>query len=238
MHPYYKKSEQKLKKEANAYLKLIAGEIERIFQKPYKKAFEEIWRIYSADLMEKFPYIGGSRVSGTSNLTGAYIFVAFGEAAKKYGLSLDEWGQLTTICFEKYFDAMPALVKNLKIAVFKRPKLVNKMLKKKDAQNRKNALKNPGSFETLTQEPTAEFPINFHTLVCPLYNFAKANGYMDYMPYLCNLDYVMFGKMGVSLYRENTCACGDGYCDFKMKKNAPIPAFWPPHILDKNDPLK
>ena len=172
MHPYYKKNEQKLKKEANAYLKLIACEIETIFQKPYEQAFEDIWLIYSADLMEKFPYIGGDKASGTSNLTGAYVFVAFGEAAKKHGLDLNEWGRLTTMCFGKYFDAMPAFVKNLKAAVFKYPKFVNKMLKKKDMQNRKNALKNPGSFETLTREPTEEFPINFHTLVCPLYNLS------------------------------------------------------------------
>ncbi|MGP1523111.1 MAG: hypothetical protein ACTTKC_07430, partial [Treponema sp.] len=66
MHPYYKKSEQKLKKEANAYLKLIACEIETIFQKPYEQAFEDIWRVYSDDLMEKFPYIGGDKASGTS----------------------------------------------------------------------------------------------------------------------------------------------------------------------------
>ncbi len=111
------KSIRKLKKEANAYLKLIACEIERIFQKNYERAFEDIWLIYSADLMEKFPYIGGDKASGTSNLTGAYVFVAFGEAAKKHGLDLNEWGRLTTMCFEKYFDAMPAFVKNIVLSL-------------------------------------------------------------------------------------------------------------------------
>ncbi|MCP1102489.1 L-2-amino-thiazoline-4-carboxylic acid hydrolase [Aequitasia blattaphilus] len=78
----------------------------------------------------------------------------------------------------------------------------------------------------------------YHTTVCPLYEFAKTGGYLSYMPYLCNFDYIMFSKMGVSLYREKTCADGDEYCDFKVKANAPIPPYWPPHILDKDDPLK
>lgn len=238
MHPYYANNAEKLKKSMNSYLKLIACEIEHIFQKPYLQAFEEIWQFYYTEIMEAFPYIGGDSVSGTANLTSAYFFVALGETAKKYGLSLHEWGQLSTVCCERYFDAMPALGKKLKGFIFRRTKLMQAALRKKDKHNHENAVKNPGSFETQMQEPTEEYPLNFHTLVCPLYNFAKEHGYTAYMPYLCNLDYVMFGKIGIALAREHTCASGDGYCDFKFKQNAPIPAFWPPHILDENDPLK
>lgn len=62
--------------------------------------------------------------------------------------------------------------------------------------------------------------------------------YMEYLPYMCNLDYVMFRAFGVALYREKTCATGDGLRDFKMKRGVPIPGVWPPHILDKSNPLK
>lgn len=40
------------------------------------------------------------------------------------------------------------------------------------------------------------------------------------------------------MYREHACSDGDAYCDFKFKPGANIPAMWPPHLLDKNDPLK
>ncbi|MGP1586716.1 MAG: L-2-amino-thiazoline-4-carboxylic acid hydrolase [Treponemataceae bacterium] len=238
MHSYYKKNEKKLKKQTHNSLKFISNEIEKIFKKPYEQAIEEIWDCYWSKIVEKFPYIGGDSVSGTANLTGAYIFVAFGETAKKYELSLEEWGRLSTICFERYFDSKVKFIKKFMSFIIKRTKLINKALRKKDKKNSKNALKNPGSFETETQESTEEYPINFRNLVCPLYNFAKEYGYMDYIPYLCNFDYVMLGKLGISLYREKTCASGDDYCDFKIKRNAPPPSFWPPHILDKNDPLK
>ncbi len=111
-------------------------------------------------------------------------------------------------------------------------------MKKSAEKNRKNALKNPGSFETEVLKPTKEFPIRMNNTVCPIYEFAKKQGYMEYMPYLCNLDYTLFKCADASLYREKTCADGDDYCDFKFKANAPIPSTWPPHVLDQNDPLK
>ena len=42
------------------------------------------------------------------------------------------------------------------------------------------------------------------------------------MPYLCNLDYVMFGVLGVPLYRRHTCFADGDYCDFSLKPGAPL----------------
>ena len=109
---------------------------------------------------------------------------------------------------------------------------------RKDRKNAENAARNPGSFVTQTMTPTEEYPVIYHNQVCPIYEFCKARGYMEYLPYMCNLDYVMFHAFGVALYREKTCATGDDVCDFKMKRGAAIPAVWPPHILDESDPLK
>ena len=47
------------------------------------------------------------------------------------------------------------------------------------------------------------------------------------MPYLCNLDYVMFGILGAPLFREHTCFEGE-YCDFKLKNGAQPMPYWPP----------
>lgn len=91
-----------------------------------------------------------------------------------------------------------------------------------------NAAKNPGSFETKTQiPPEAGYDFSYHNLVCPLANFAKQYEYEEYMPYLCNLDYVMFGILGAPLFREHTCM-DDGCCDFKLKAGAEPMKYWPP----------
>ena len=90
MHPYYQQNEERLKRQMNAYLILVRLEIEQIFGKAYDEAFEEIWGYYRAQMLERCPYIGGDRSSGTKNLTGCLFFIAVGVCGKNHGLSTHE----------------------------------------------------------------------------------------------------------------------------------------------------
>ena len=238
MHPYYEKNKAKLRKSMDGFLSLIREELESDLGMDYPDIMEEVFDCYWKDMVEYFPYIGGDKASGTGNLTGAYVYVALGVVCTKRGMELERWGYLTTLSYQRYFDKFPAFAKKLMGKMFTTPWIVTKALKKKDEKNAANARENPGSFETKVQPPTEDYPVIYHNLVCPLANFAKERGYMEYLPYLCNLDYVMFGSMGVPLYREKTCASGDEYCDFKLKKGAPVVPAWPCHSLDPDDPLK
>lgn len=239
MHPYYQKSKGKLRRNMDGYLRLIRPEIEEIFGKAYSRVFAEIWNTYERELLEHAPFIGGDGSSGTRNLTGCMFFLAIGIAGKPYGLSTHHWGRLVTTLYERYCDRIPRLLRRLVGGLFRRcPHLINRALRRKDRKNAENAARNPGSFVTRTMEPTAEYPVIYYNLACPIYEFCKARGYMEYLPYLCNLDYVLFRAFGVALYREKTCATGDGLCDFKVKRGAPMPAVWPPHILDESDPFQ
>lgn len=180
-------------------------------------------------MLENFPYIGGDTVSGTKNLTGACCFVSMGEVLKKYGVSLEEIGHLMVIAYERKFNGMPGIVKKLAHHSFTNVKSLNRKYQKKDVQNAANASKNPGSFETKTMIPPEDgYDFSYHNLVCPLSGFAKAQGYEEYMPYLCNLDYVMFGVFGVPLFREHTCFEDGDYCDFKLKIDEKPMEYWPP----------
>ncbi|MDO4803960.1 MAG: L-2-amino-thiazoline-4-carboxylic acid hydrolase [Lachnospiraceae bacterium] len=229
MHEYYARKAPKLKKAMNGFLKPIASELEQRSGKSYAVLFEEIWDHYEKNMLENFPYIGGDTVSGTSNLTGAYCFVSMGEVLKRYGNSLEEIGHLMVLAYERKFNGMPGIVKAIAHKSFTNVKSLNRKYQKKDAQNEANAVKNPGSFETKTVIPPEEgYDFSYHNLVCPLSNFAKAYGYEEYMPYLCNLDYVMFGVFGVPLFREHTCFEDGDYCDFKLKMDAKPMEYWPP----------
>ena len=78
MHTYYAENRDQFKKDMNKMLSLIRSELEEASGKKYPDVFEEIWSYYETELLERFPYIGGKRVSGTRNLMGAYSFVAMG----------------------------------------------------------------------------------------------------------------------------------------------------------------
>ena len=229
MHGYYAKKAPKLKKAMNGLLKPISGELEKHSGKPFSVVFAEIWEHYEKNMMENFPYIGGDAVSGTSNLTGAYCFVSMGEVLKQYDVSMEEIGHLMVLAYERRFQNMPGIIKTVAHKSYTNVRSLNKKFQKKDARNAVNAAKYPGSFETKTMIPPENgYDFSYHNLVCPLSDFAKAHGYEEYMPYLCNLDYVMFGVFGVPLFREHTCFEDGDYCDFKLKMDAKPMEYWPP----------
>ena len=238
MHEYYQKKSKALKKTMNSFLKLIRPELEADLKMSYDEILEETWDIYYHKYMENFPYIGGDKVSGTGNLTGAYCYIALGDAVRKHGMSLERWGELTTICYRRFSDKIPAFARKLVKIVFNHPKFVGKMLKKKDAKNATNSSLNPGSFVTETQPNPTKDLIEFHNIVCPLANFAIKMNCTEYMPYICNLDYVMAESFQISFTRTKTCASGDEYCNFCLSATGKITPSWPCHSLNPDDPLK
>lgn len=153
MHECYKKNRSKLKNTMKGFLALVSPELGGVGEKAYNAAFEDIWNIYERDMLEYFPYIGGDDASGTKNLAEAYMLVAMGEYLKGYGMVMEEIGHLMTLAYERRVMKMPGLVRKIMGKMFTNPKLLNKMFLKKDAQNKANAAKNPGSFETETQLP-------------------------------------------------------------------------------------
>lgn len=229
MHEYYQKKCPKLKKTMKSFLALVRPELENACGKSFAGVFADAWSIYARDMLPRFPYIGGDDASGTKNLTEAYMLVAMGELLQQHGAAMEESGRLMTLAYERRMQKMPGFVRKLMGGMFTDPGRLNKLFLKKDAQNAANAARNPGSFETRVQlPPETGYDFSYHTLVCPLANFARQYGYEAYMPYLCNLDYVMFGIVGAPLFREHTCVEEGGYCDFKLKTAAePLP-YWPP----------
>ncbi len=229
MHEYYAKNASKFKKDMGGLLKPIAKELAEESGKPYAELFEEIWAHYETNLLARFPYIGGDDVSGTKNLTGAYSFVSMGEVLKRYGASLEDTGYLMTLAYERRFTSMPRIVKAFMHRMYSNPKKLIRKFQKKDVQNAANAAMNPGSFETKTQVPPEPgYDFSYHNLVCPLANVARTEGFEEYMPYLCNLDYVMFAAFDVPLFREHTCFEDGDYCDFKTKLGETPMPYWPP----------
>lgn len=226
----------------DGFLRLIAPELEADCDKPYTVVLDEIWAFYEQNLLEHFPYIGGDSVSGTHNLTGAYYFVAMGEVLKRHGADMATIAHRMVQSYERYTMRIPGPARSLAKRLVNNPwvarTVITKAFQKKDRKNAANAAENPGSFETKTMVPPEEgYDFSYHNLVCPLASFARAHGYEEYMPYLCNLDYVMFGLLGVPLRREHTCFEDGDYCDFKAKCGDEALPYWPP-VFEQGEGFK
>lgn len=234
MHRYYQKNLKKWHKTLNSYMNYISYELESLTGQSYDTLIQEIWTNYQEEMLERFPYIGGDAASGTKNLIGAYMFVSMGEVLKKYGVTTAQSGHLMILIYERQFKKIPSFLRSIMGKIFTNPRFLTKIFLKKDRKNALNAAQNPGSFETQTQIPPEKgYDFSYHNLVCPLADFAKKYGYEEYMPYLCNLDYVMFGILGAPLYREHTCF-DDDYCDFKLKLSAKPMDYDPPVFTQAN----
>ena len=49
---------------------------------------------------------------------------------------------------------------------------------------------------------------------CPLNDFARRHGYIDFLPNLCMIDHVTYGAAHGKLIRHKTLAGGDGECNY------------------------
>ena len=126
MHEYYAANRDKFKKGMDRFLSLVSPELEKASGKKYANLFEEIWDYYEKQLLERFPYVGGDKVSGTRNLTGAYYFVAVGEVLKRYGATMEDIGRIMVRSYERNTLKMPGFVRALMGKVYRSPKLLKK----------------------------------------------------------------------------------------------------------------
>ena len=54
----------------------------------------------------------------------------------------------------------------------------------------------------------------FDLVGCPLADYARVNGYMDLLPYLCATDHLIPELVHAKLIRTHTCAAGSESCDY------------------------
>lgn len=108
MHGYYQKNLKKWHKTLNSYMNYISYELESLTGQSYDTLIQGIWTNYQAEMLERFPYIGGDAASGTKNLIGAYMFVSMGEVLKKYGVTTAQSGHLMILIYERQFTKIPS----------------------------------------------------------------------------------------------------------------------------------
>ncbi|MCC8068424.1 MAG: L-2-amino-thiazoline-4-carboxylic acid hydrolase [Ruminococcus sp.] len=61
--------------------------------------------------------------------------------------------------------------------------------------------------------------LSYHFTRCPLNDFARAYGYMEILPVMCEIDYLTATLYHAKLYREQTLASGGSMCDYQYVGN-------------------
>lgn len=89
--------------------------------------------------------------------------------------------------------------------------------------HKKSAVKYRYAWDYEYEPPDAEYSHKMTCVRCGFAMYMEEKNLTEFMPYICKLDYVIFGKMGLPLYRSKTIGSGDGVCTMYFKLNEEIP---------------
>ncbi len=78
----------------------------------------------------------------------------------------------------------------------------------------RNSLAMALAFPGIVLYGIALFAIFYYFTRCPLNDYARAYGYMEILPVMCELDFQLAGLYHARLYREQMLAGGGRICDY------------------------
>jgi hypothetical protein len=229
---FYLSQEQKLIKGMDKFLRPIKPELVSKFG---EEGANEI-RVQALKEFEKlipqFPYIGGKDNNLTSNLIKASWGLALYLVLDGYGYDVEEVGELIHLSLERQLKKMPLFIRRLMgKTIFSKRNLIKMKKRAEDSQQKKY----PGDWVWEIFEGDGKaYDVGIDYTECGIVKFMRSQNADELIPYLCNLDYVLFEALGLELHRTKNLAWGCDCCNFRIKKNGTPPKAWPPKFVERS----
>lgn len=198
--------------------KMVKKGFIRYTKKKYPNEAERIIR--KADklfpkLYAKAPDIGGKENAMAYNLDMMLIAISFFEASD-HRIDGSAFGEIA----EDIFSKLRFLGKFINVNHKWQMKLLKKMMYKRyipysrlvDEKIAKGEWGNTWKIK-INPRHTNE-GVCFDLVGCPLADYAKANGYMNILPFMCATDHILPEIIHAKLIRTHTCALGSDSCDY------------------------
>ncbi len=227
-HEYYKKNKKKYDKQFIKYILLVRDEIDELIG---DRAFEEFKRDVLKQfnqLLKEVQYVGGDKNKMTSGLVQSAYFFAVYDVLTKYGVSIHVIGHLLTNMGERILDRIPDIVGKIAGKYMYSASTIRRRQKKERSSYKDNWV------SSIQESSNDDYDITVTYTQCAIQLFAKNTGHLDILPYMCNLDYKLYKKLGLGLKRTKTLAEGYDCCDFMISRRGDCFPIWPPQFLDKS----
>ncbi len=231
-HEYYEKNSKKYNRQLVKYMQLVRREIDPLIgARTFDEFKNDVLKQFN-QLLKEVQYVGGDKNRMTSGLVQSAYFFAIYDALTNYGVPIHDIGHLLTNMGEKILDRIPDII--TKIA----GKYMYNSATIKRRQNKDNSPKNvvykDDWVSTIEEVNSADCDIKIIYTQCAIQLFAKNTGHLSILPYMCNLDYKLYKKLGLGLKRTKTLAEGYECCDFMISRKGQCLPLWPPQFLDKS----
>ena len=200
------------------YLKLFEPAMKKWLAEHYSPAEAKTRWEKTAALDEKWIReegdLGGSKNPMANNMLEAYAFFAFYEAVDR-NFSKEDLQILIDAAMGKSLRTLSRFNMNKLLKRRWIVKLIYRYLEnyqKKAERFRGNAWGN--TWEIRLNPGGHDKGIAFVYDTCPLNDFARRHGYIDFLPNLCAIDHLTCSAAHGKLIRHKTLAAGDGECNY------------------------
>ena len=200
------------------YLKKFEPHMKKWLSEHYSKdEAEKRWKktvaLYNKWVREEGD-LGGRKNMMADNIFLAYAFFAFYEATNK-SFKKEELAQFVDVAMGKKLK----LLSHFDMNKLEKKKWLMNLIYKYFGNYAKKADKHRykdwgNTWEIRLNPEKYDKGISFVFDTCPINDFARKHGYIDFLPTLCAIDQLTCKTMHAALIRHKTLACGDGECNY------------------------
>jgi hypothetical protein len=182
-------------------------------------------------LIPHIPFIGEDNPM-TRYLLQAASSLALHRALQRRGATVDDTGEIISMSTRAMLLRIPGFLRRLTGKLYFGDRRIRRQ---QESAVRSQVRRYPGDWVWEVIPGDGEtFDFGIDITECGILKFMQAQGAEDLMPYMCHMDYVTLGAIGVELKRTKTLAYGCDRCDFRMIKGGIPPQDWPPAFPERD----
>ncbi len=229
-HEYYKKNRKKYNRQLVKYMLLVKQEIvELIGNRTFNEFKNDVLKQFN-HLLKEVQYVGGDKNRMTSGLVQSACFFAMYDVLTKYGVTIHVIGRLLTDLGERILDRIPDIIGKIAGKYM----YSSSTIKRRKRKELFPIVYKDNWISTIQEAKNDDWDVQVTYTQCAIHLFAKNTGHLNILPYMCNLDYKLYKKLGLGLKRTKTLAEGYDCCDFMISRKGICLPLWPPQFLDKS----
>ncbi len=170
------------------------------------------------ELLKKAPEYGGRNIPHNASIYGGIWVFALRDGIVKVTGEMPDRDEFQLFTRSTFMSAFEKIGKIMDLRRHRDMKIIDSVFKRVSVQDKKHEQSFDTCFITRRGKPVRDDEGNIRAsrykfIQCPVAEFAKANRYMDTLPFLCNCDYYGIEQIGGVLIRKGTCGTSDE-CDY------------------------
>jgi len=199
------------------YSRMVEGGIRSLLSEVYQtddveSYWEQVQKRYSS-ILDEAPDLGGSKNAMAMNFYQAAWGFALCDVLGRQ-LTADEFNLMMNEIMGPYLKMMKKLPGHFLIRNRVTLALFNRYICSYQKELQLHINKDWHNTWGLEIYHDVDEGIHLGLRGCPIHDYCREHGYMNFLPCLCNLDHTMLQAMHMFLIRPTTCSNGDEVCDY------------------------